>query len=109
MAKSRIETFKAFLEKDPGNSLARYSLAMELRKAGRCDEALAGFADLIERDPKYVPAYFMCGQTAVEAGKVQEAKEVLRTGIDVARNAGETHAAEKMAELLATLEERQEQ
>ncbi|OQB39714.1 MAG: Tetratricopeptide repeat protein [Candidatus Latescibacteria bacterium ADurb.Bin168] len=104
MAKSRIETFKAFLEKDPGNSLARYSLAMEFRKAGRYDDALARFAELIERDPKYVPAYFMCGQTAVEAGKVEEAKKVLRVGIDVARNAGETHAAEKMAELLATLE-----
>jgi thioredoxin-like negative regulator of GroEL len=103
MGKLNVETFQRFLEKDPANIFARYSLAMEYRKAGNLEEALTEFREVIAREAGYIPVYFMVGQTAVEAGKLDEAKELLAAGIDRARAAGESHAADKMSELLATL------
>lgn len=104
MPGSRLEAFEKFVEKDPANVLARYSLAMELRKAGRFEDAMASFAEVLAVDPSYVPAYFMAGQTAVECGKGEEARRILNAGIEAAKKAGETHAADKMGELLRTIE-----
>jgi hypothetical protein len=45
----------------------------------------------------------MAGRHLVAHGRIDDARRALREGIDVARAAGESHAAAEMAELLASL------
>jgi len=91
------------LADDPGDVFLRYSLAMELDKEGDHDASLTTFAELTRDDPPYVPAFFMAGQQLARLGRFEEARTILRNGIQAAKLQGDTHAAGEMSEFLASL------
>lgn len=103
MPPSRRERIEAMLADEPGDSFLRYSLAMELDKEGRHEASLELLAGLAKEDEPYVPAFFMAGQQLARLGRVNDARSVLRDGIEVARRQGEAHAAGEMSEFLASL------
>src|SRR5687767_10203954 len=100
---SRREKIEAMLADDPGDAFLRYSLAMELDKEGSHDSSLARFAELTRDSPPYVPAYFMAAQQLTRLGRVEEARTILRDGIEAARTQKDHHSAGEMSEFLASL------
>lgn len=101
---SRREKIEQMLAEEPGDVFLRYSLAMELDKAGEHDECLTLLRALAEGAPPYVPAFFMAGQILARLARVAEAQAALRAGIEAARSQGDQHAAAEMSELAASLE-----
>jgi tetratricopeptide (TPR) repeat protein len=81
-----------------------YGLAMEYRGLGRLDDAVTTFRRVHELDPRYVAAYFMCGQVLAEQGKSDEARAELQAGCARAREVGDGHALSEMQGLLDTLD-----
>jgi predicted Zn-dependent protease len=100
----KIETFKEILTLDPGNSLARYGMAMELAGRGETVAALAEFDVLLANDPSYTQGYFMAAQTLARAGRKPEAINRLKAGIDCAARGGNSHALNEMQTMLGELE-----
>ncbi len=100
---SRREKLEALLADDPNDIFLRYGLAMELDKEGDSNGSLARLAELQRNDPPYVPAFFMAAQQQVRLGQVNAARATLRSGIEQARNQGDSHAAGEMSELLTSL------
>lgn len=100
---ARREKIEALLADDPNDLFLRYSLALELEKEGRHAESLELLEQLIREDPPYVPAAFMAGQQLARLGRIDDARAVLRRGIELARAAGNSHAASEMSEFLAGL------
>ncbi|MEM8865444.1 MAG: hypothetical protein AAGF31_07840 [Planctomycetota bacterium] len=100
---TRREKIEAMLQDDPADVFLRYSLAMELDKESDHDASLTKLAELTKDDPPYVPAFFMAGQQLTRLGRVNEARDVLRDGIETARQQGDAHAAGEMSEFLASL------
>lgn len=100
---SRREKIEAMLADEPTDTFLRYSLAMELDKEGRNEESIALLAELSADNPPYVPAFFMAGQQFARLNRVNEARDVLRDGIDAARSQGNSHAAAEMSEFLVSL------
>ena len=49
------------------------------------------------------PAFFMAGRQLAQQVKVEEARSILREGIEEARRQGDHHAAGEMSEFLVTL------
>jgi len=103
MPPSRRERIEAMLADEPGDSFLRYSLAMELDKEGQHDASLALLDGLARDATPYVPAFFMAGQQLARIGRTNDARSVLRTGIEAARAQGDAHAAGEMSEFLASL------
>lgn len=101
---SRREKIEAMLADDPQDTFLRYSLAMELDNDGEHDRSLATFGELTSGDPPYVPAFFMAGQQLARLDRIEEAQDILRAGIQAARQQSDTHAAGEMTEFLASLE-----
>lgn len=99
----KIEQFQKFVAQFPEQPFARYALALEYRKAGRLDDALAAFQDLVERAPDYVPAYLMAGQTAQMAAKNDVARKFYEAGVAAANKKGDGHAAGELASALEGL------
>lgn len=97
---SRREKIEAMLADDPGDTFLRYSLAMEWSKEGEHEKGLSGLRELMSDDPPYVPAFFMAGQKLASLDRPEEARAVLRDGIEQARQQGDTHAAAEMSEFL---------
>jgi thioredoxin-like negative regulator of GroEL len=101
---SNIEFFASAIEKDPDNTFARYSLAMEHRKSGDLATALATFNALIEHTPDYVAAYLMAAQVAVGLDDEDQAIDIINRGIEAAKAEKNDHAASELTDLLETLE-----
>ena len=100
---TRREKIEAMLADDPNDTFLRYSLAMELDKEQQHDESLAKLAELTKDNPPYIPAFFMSGQQFARLERIEEARTVLRNGIEQARIQGDNHAAGEMSEFLASL------
>jgi len=102
---ARREKIEAMLLDDPADVFLRYSLAMELDKEGDHNASLAKFAELYSEEVPYVPAFFMAGQQLARLDRVDEARAVLRDGIEQARAQNNSHAAGEMSEFLTSLGE----
>jgi predicted Zn-dependent protease len=100
----KIAGLKEILALDPGNSFARYGIAMELANRGDVNGALAEFDALLENNPDYTAGYFMSAQTLAGAGRKQEAIERLRAGIGCAARSGNSHALSEMQAMLDEIE-----
>jgi len=102
---TREENLKEILSQDPTNAFARYGLAMEYAKSGQTDQALQEFGRLLSANPDYAAGYFMAAQTLAKADRVEEAKEMLRNGIQAAARKGDSHAQSEMQGMLEDISE----
>jgi Tfp pilus assembly protein PilF len=94
--KSRKQQLEEMLAEDPSDPFLRYGLAMEYVSEGNDEGALTRFRAMFADCPDYVPAYVQAGQALVRLGRSDEAAQVFRQGIDLARRQGDLHAAEEM-------------
>jgi tetratricopeptide (TPR) repeat protein len=82
MDSPRTTLLKQLLEQDPGNKLARYGLAIEYVNNGHLDEAMLEFHSVLATDPNYSAAYFHGGQALEKLGKLDEARDFYRRGVE---------------------------
>ena len=92
----RLEALRSMASADPRNTLVRYGLAMEYAKAGRYNEAVAEYNELLSFNPDYCYAYFHGGQALEKLGRVEDAREMYRRGIEAAARAGDEHARSEL-------------
>ena len=100
---SRRQKIETMLQDEPDDTFLRYCLAMELQKEGASEASLAGFRELMVDDPPHVPAFFMAAKLLVQLGMTDDARAVLRDGIEIARQQSDHHAASEMSEFLMAL------
>jgi Tfp pilus assembly protein PilF len=100
---SRRQQIEAMLLGEPDDTFLRYALAMEQVKEGDAAAAVQSFEKLLTTSRDYVPGYFQYGQFLVRVGRPEEARQVLRRGIDAAKRTGDDHAAEEMQGVLLSL------
>ena len=80
----------------PDEAFPRYGLAMEYKKFGRLDEAVAAFAELARRCPDYVPCYLMHGNVLELLDQRDEAAAVYERGVEIASAASDDHAVSEL-------------
>jgi tetratricopeptide (TPR) repeat protein len=97
----RLLVLEKMIESGSADSFARYAYALELKKEGRIDDALAAFWTLRQQDENYVPQYLMAGQMLIDANRKDEARQWLEPGLDVARAQGDTKASGEIETALA--------
>lgn len=103
MQKSRLETLQEFLAANPNDSFVQYGLAQEHLRSGHAAEAVALFQDLLTRNADYKAAYYHLGQALERLGRVEEAREAYRRGIEVTERLGDSHARSELQSALELL------
>jgi tetratricopeptide (TPR) repeat protein len=101
MPTNRMEVLKSMLAQNPRDSFARYGLAMEHANQGELEQAITEYQVLLEHNPDYAAAYFHGGQTLEKLGRVEDAREMYRKGIETTSRTGDQHTK---SELEAALE-----
>src|SRR5215469_9087509 len=101
MDAERLQFLRDSISAIPGDTFARYGLAMELARGGQPDEAWDHFRHLLEHQPNYAPAYYQAGVLLTDQGRSEEARKVLTQGVELTRRLGQKHAE---SELLAALD-----
>jgi hypothetical protein len=100
MSTNRREQIERMLAEDPDDVFLRYSLALEMEAAGEWAAGLEILEALARGASPYVPAFQMAAQHLVAREQFDDARRVLREGIEEARRQGNAHAAREMSELL---------
>jgi thioredoxin-like negative regulator of GroEL len=98
-----VRQLEDLLQSDPDDVFLQYALAKARIAEGDLEAGLAQFQTVIDRHPDYVPAYFQKGQALAERGRIEEARDVLVSGIQIARKVGDGHAEREMTEFLESL------
>ena len=102
-ARSRKQRIEEMLANDPADPELRYMLAMEHVSAGEDEEAVRCLREVSRLNRDYVPAYLQLGRALTRLGRDDEARAVLRAGVEVATRVGDSHAAGEMAGFLEAL------
>ena len=93
---------EASLAEDPADAFLRYGLAMQCLRDGDVGEGRARLGALIADHPDdQIAAYQQLGQSFLEAGESDAAREMFLTGIAKAKARGDWHAASEMEGFLA--------
>ena len=100
---SRREKIEEMLKSEPQDVFLRYGLAVEYDNEQRYDDSLSLFSGLTKNDPPHVPSFFRGAQLLAKLDRIDEARTVLRDGIEAARKQDNSHAAAEMSEFLASL------
>lgn len=99
----RLEAIEKMIAAGSQDPFHHYARAMELRSLDRKEDALAAFAGVTERFPKYVPSYLMAAQLAAELGKKSEAARLADQGLAAAKAGGDDHAFSELTTFKQTL------
>ena len=100
---SRRQQIEALLHEEPDDVFLNYALAKELVSEGNVASAITAFDRVLGLNPDYVPAYFQKAQTLAGEGEIDSARDVLTSGIAVAKRVGDSHASGEMIAFLDTL------
>jgi tetratricopeptide (TPR) repeat protein len=100
----RIEMLMQFVEANPQDPFPRYGLAMELKNAGRLEDAERAFNELMNRFPDYTPAYLHAGNVLKDLSRVEDAMNVYRAGIEACARKRDDHARGELESALAAVQ-----
>ena len=101
---NRIEMLESFMAKNPKDPFPRYGLALELRNAGRLEDARLRFADVVEQFPDYTAAYLHYGNLLVQMARKADAIAVMKQGVAACERKHDGHALAELEGALAALE-----
>lgn len=102
-APSRKSQLETLLQDDPHDPFLQYGLAMEMEGEGDTAGAITQLQSLLNDSPEYVPGFLQVGQLLIKADRTDEAREMLRMGMQAAFKQADHHAYEELEGLLAAL------
>lgn len=100
---NRLEVLKNLAQQNPRDTFVRYALAMAHAGAGEFERAVEEFGVLLSLNPDYKAAYFHAGQALEKLGRLEEARQMYRRGIEVTTRQGDAHARDQLASALELL------
>jgi Tfp pilus assembly protein PilF len=103
MASSRLEVLKTMVEQKPEDAFGRYGLAMEYVRMGDLEAAVAEFEALLRHNPGYAAGYFHGGQTLEKLGRIEDARDFYRRGIEITDASGDGHTRSELIGALQML------
>ena len=103
MATNRLEILEQMVSRDPGNTFARYGLAMEHANQGDWEQAVIEFRALLDRDNDYAAAYYHGGQALEKLGEMEQARSMYEKGLEVTTRKGDLHTRSEIEAALSLL------
>lgn len=102
MAQSRIEIFAEMVKQQPEDAMIWYGLGSEYMKAEMWREAIDALRPVLILNPDYTAAFQMLGTALMNEGRVTEARDIWKLGVETARRTGAWKAQQHMEGLLAS-------
>lgn len=101
----RVAVFREHLARRPDDRFALYGLALELKKAGRREEAEAAFADLFRSHPGSGAGHYQLGLLRLEAGDPSGARSAWEAGLMALDGAVDAESRRSVGEIQRALDD----
>lgn len=88
----RLHLLQQLLTQTPNDTFALFAIAKEYESVGNQEQALSHYLQLRDIDPDYVGLYYHLGKLYAQTGHPEEALQVFRDGMAVAKKLGDTHS-----------------
>jgi predicted Zn-dependent protease len=99
-----VDNLEAMLARGRDSAILRFGLGQEYLKLRQPDKAAVHLRAALEKDPKYSAAWKLLGQALAAAGKMADATQAYRQGMQAAEAKGDIQAAKEMAVFLKRLQ-----
>lgn len=100
---TKREQLEQMLAASPNDAFLKYALAMAYASEGQTAEAARRLGVFNQEHPQDVPGFFQRGKLLAKLGEEDEARAVLKQGIQVARQVGDSHAEAEMTAFIDML------
>lgn len=102
----RIAQLQSMLEKEPNDLFLNYALGLEFAK-DLLDPKSAEkqYHQVLQLNPDYLPAFYQLGQLFEQTGKIAEALNFYKTGLEKARLQKNNKAINEFGEAVFMLED----
>lgn len=101
----RLDQLRTLLADEPHDTFLRYAVALELKRLGRTEEAIADLQMLVRDEPGHVASYYQLALLLGEMGRNTEAIEVCKAGSLQCIVTGDRKARAELFALQVTLED----
>ena len=96
----RIKALEAMIAAEPNDVFLHYSLGMELAAGGKPDKAVKEFENCIRLDDGYLAAYVEAGKVLRTAGRLEGARTMFSSAMELAVLKGESHVRDYIQQQL---------
>lgn len=100
---SRLEKLHRLLAAEPNDPFCLYGIAQEHAKAGDVEVAIEWYDRAVAADPTHAYARFHKARLLETLGRLDEARDELRRGLEAARGTGDGKAISEIAGALEAL------
>ena len=99
MSTDRLEQLRGMLDEEPNDAFIRYAIALELKRAGKMEEAASDLERLLIADPKYIACYYQFALILIDLGRAVEAMHACEAGALQCIVTGDRKARAELLEL----------
>ncbi len=103
MATDRLQQLREMLAEEPGDHFLRYAIALELKRAGNMEQAIADLEALLHDEPKHIPSYYQLALMLADLGRSKEAMHTCEIGMLQCTVTGDRKARAELQELMHSL------
>ncbi|MBK8227054.1 MAG: tetratricopeptide repeat protein [Flavobacteriales bacterium] len=99
MSADRLMQLRAWLAEEPGDAFLRYAIALELKRLGESEQAIASLESLLGEKPEHIPSYYQLAVLLAELSRFDEAIACCEAGMLRCIVAGDQKARNELAAL----------
>ncbi|TXI76720.1 MAG: tetratricopeptide repeat protein [Flavobacteriales bacterium] len=99
MDNDRLQQLRTMLAEEPNDLFLRYAIALELKRAGEMEQAIAALEDILKHSPEHIASYYQLALMLGEIGRAQDAISVCEAGSLQCLIAGDRKARAELLEL----------
>ena len=103
MSSDRLQQLREMLAEEPGDHFLRYAIALELKRAGNMEQAIADLEALLRDEPKHIPSYYQLALMLADLGRSKEAMHTCEIGMLQCTVTGDRKARAELQELMHSL------
>ena len=105
MSADRLSQLRALLTEEPGDLFLRYAIALELKRGGDNDQAIADLEGILRDEPKHITSYYQLATLLNDVGRRTEAIESCEAGALQCLVTGDRKARSELLALKEVLED----
>lgn len=98
---AKAKRLAAYIQKNPDDSFSKFALALEFLKMDKLEKSRVLFEDIHRNDPEYIGVYYHLGKVYEQMGRLQDAKNIYKQGLQMAGKHGDPKTVSELREVLA--------